>query len=89
MGLTELSFLERMEEMGFMVNSPSSQLYIKKRKNIDMVRSLTDIELAEFLANLEFNWLQLYSVKPDPSVVNERINFWFIWLNQEHKEEQK
>ena len=41
MGLTESSFLERMEEMGFTV----------RKSNADRIRAMTDEELAAFLCN--------------------------------------
>ena len=39
MGLTESSFLERMEEMGFTA----------RKSNADRIRAMTDEELADFM----------------------------------------
>lgn len=78
MGLTEHSFLERMEEMGF---TPK-----KNVTHIDKIREMTDEELAEFIAYLELKAFTFYSVKPDDSVLNERTKFWLEWLHQEYKE---
>lgn len=80
MGLTEHSFLERMEEMGF---TPKKNI-----THIDKIREMTDEELAEFIAYLELKAFTFYSVKPDNSVLNERTKFWLEWLHKEYKEER-
>ena len=63
MGLTEKSFLERMELMG---------LYPTKT-NADIMRSLSDKELADFLDGID----QMKDVKPCSSAE------WLEWLQRE------
>lgn len=74
MGLTESSFLERMEEMGFTV----------RKSNADRIRAMTDEELARFFCDeygcpIGRGYPDCGETPTDPVCVG----CWLEWLRQE------
>lgn len=79
MGLTESSFLERMEEMGFTV----------RKNHADHIRAMTDHELAKLLTEAEcpsdFGG-EKKCKDPPPHISLDSIlcrECWLEWLRQE------
>ena len=81
MGLTEHSFLERMELMGLTES--------KAVTNADRIRSLTDVELAKYLCKLirEGVMMAIPSAHYSNADIEELNQNWLDWLRQEVDDE--